>query len=467
MLKLIRFYPFNLFRAFIYALIFSSPIWCGAILLSQDLLTTYITLNTFLAPLAIIAFLQIPKNLRLSFGFFIGLILFHWIGFSFRFSPFPYLGSLASILVALIYGLIFWLILWSSNIFFRALMLILLGFIHPFYFDWLQVRAFFAYSFFNVDFLSFICVILGCLCLCELYQQIRFKSHTSFYIQIKLNYIKDSRLSKILLIGLCCLSFSIAFLKTSYTSYNLVSLPKIALAQTQIPQNLRWDPMLYSFQQQEVLSLINYAQTLNYQAIILPESSLPIPLNMSINTLNLLKNLSKDIAIILGSLQQKDQSFFNSTYIFNQEKMQIINKVILAPFGEKIPLPDFLAKPISKLFFNTDSGFEYGANLQDFTLFNLTFRNAICYEGTSSMLYKDSPKLIVMISNNAWFTPSIEPYFQQILLKYYARVNHSIILHSANGSNSMLIIPTIFNATKNKIDIITSPNSIPLQRFAQ
>ena len=77
------------------------------------------------------------------------------------------------------------------------------------------------------------------------------------------------------------------------------------------------------------------------------------------------------------------------------------------------------------------------------------------------------PKLIIMISNNAWFTPSIEPYFQQILLKYYARMHNSTILHSANGSNSMLIIPALFNADHHKIDIITNPDSIPLQRLAQ
>lgn len=472
MLKLVRFYLPSLFQAFIYAIIFSSPIWCGAILLHYDLPTTYIALNTILAPLALIAFLKVPKKIRLLFGFIVGMMLFSWVGFSFRFSPFPYLGSLASILAALIYGFIFWILLWSSDLIFRAFMLILLGFIHPFYFDWLQVRAFFAYSFFDVDFLSFICIILACLCICEFYKQIKSGSHTSFCIKIKINRKKDFKLSnfklsKLFAMGLCCVFFSIALIRTNYIPHDQISLPKIALAQTQIPQNLRWDPSVFLVQQKEVLSLIKYAKALNYQAIILPESSLPIPLNMSPTTINQLQDLSKDIAIILGSLDQKDQSFFNSTYIFNNEKMQIIHKAILAPFGERIPLPDFLAKPISRAFFDTDSGFDHAQSPQDFTLFNLTFRNAICYEGTSSALYKDHPKLIVMISNNAWFTPSIEPYFQQILLKYYARMHNSTILHSANGSNSMLIIPALFNADHHKIDIITNPDSIPLQRLAQ
>ena len=143
--------------------------------------------------------------------------------------------------------------------------------------------------------------------------------------------------------------------------------------------------------------------------------------------------------------QGNDGRIFNSTYIFHHGEAQILDKVILAPFGEKIPLPDFLAKPLQKLFFNQNNAFTSAPTPQNFTIDGTTFRNAICYEGTSSLLYVDRPHFVIVISNNAWFYPSIEPFFQQILLKYYARITPSLILHSANFSKSMMISPSLFH----------------------
>lgn len=463
MTRLEGFCPVTILRSMFCALIFSSPIWCGALLLSQDLLLPYIILNTLLAPLSILIFLQIPRNL--SFGFFVGLILFYWVGLSFRFSPFPYAGIFASIAVAAIYAIIFWLLLWLTHPIYRSITLVFMGFIHPFYFDWLQIRAFFAYSFFGVDLLSFICVILACVCLCELYWQTKHRHYIFF------RNFQHIKLPKPFLLVLIFLFFGIAIFRSHPTLHPIIPLPKIALVQTDIPQDLLWDSTVYANQENENMTLINQAKNLGYPAIIFPESNFPIALNKMPSTLKLLQDASKDISIVTGSVRQsldEDQKplFFNSTYIFQQGFFQIIDKVNLAPFGERIPLPNFLARPISKLFFGTDIHFTQNQEYGNFSLLGLNFRNAICYEGTSAALYEDHPKLIIMISNNAWFQPSTEPYFQQILLKYYARLNQSTLFHSANGSKSMLIIPTILNPHQYSVDILT-PNAIPTQRMAQ
>ncbi len=48
---------------------------------------------------------------------------------------------------------------------------------------------------------------------------------------------------------------------------------------------------------------------------------------------------------------------------------------------------------------------------------------------------------MIATSNNAWFTPSIEPTLQKLLLKYYAKKYDVTIFHSINGSENYTIRP--------------------------
>ncbi|MDU9800000.1 apolipoprotein N-acyltransferase, partial [Helicobacter pylori] len=51
--------------------------------------------------------------------------------------------------------------------------------------------------------------------------------------------------------------------------------------------------------------------------------------------------------------------------------------------------------------------------------------------------------IFIVMSNNAWFSPSIEPTLQRTLLKYYARRYGKIILHSTNFSTSYILNPSL------------------------
>lgn len=402
-------------QTFLFALIFSLPILSGALFLSLGYERLYIALNTLFALCALIAFIKIDKKMRFYFGFYIGVLLFYWIALSFRFSPIPILIPLIIFLVASIYGLIFTFLLWFENIFFRILALLFLGYIHPFYFDWLFVESFFAYSIFGVDKISFCCVLLGV-----------------FFLLQK---------GKIRIFAL--LFLTLATLQTEFFKTYKAPLD-IELAQTAVPQDIRWDSEnLYQIVQKN-LQYIQDAIKNRKAMVVLPETAFPIVLNHYPQILASLKELSQNIAIVTGALRGDGDRIFNSTYIFNEGNIEMIDKVVLAPFGEKIPLPNFLAKPLSKLFFGTEQSFDFAKEPRNFVIDNKIFRNAICYEGTSKILYQDKPQYVVVISNNAWFYPSIEPFFQQILLKYYARISKALILHSANFSDSMIITPSLF-----------------------
>ena len=131
---------------------------------------------------------------------------------------------------------------------------------------------------------------------------------------------------------------------------------------------------------------------------------------------------------------------YNSTYLIDNTKVQISNKVVLVPFGEAVPLPKLLRDFINNQFYNGAKDYQTAKKPTTFVIKNIKFRNAICYEITTDKIYQDlDTSYIIAISNNAWFVPSIEPTLQSLLLKYYAKKYNVIIYHSTNGSPNQII----------------------------
>ncbi|EJV0319467.1 apolipoprotein N-acyltransferase, partial [Campylobacter coli] len=66
--------------------------------------------------------------------------------------------------------------------------------------------------------------------------------------------------------------------------------------------------------------------------------------------------------------------------------------------------------------------------------------NAICYEATKEQNYKNS-KIIIAISNNAWFNYSSEYKLQKLLMQFYASKYGVSVYHATNGKESGVIKP--------------------------
>ena len=189
----------------------------------------------------------------------------------------------------------------------------------------------------------------------------------------------------------------------------------------------------------ENFKLIDEAIKNRYDMIILSEAQFPVYLNIEPILLERLKNKSKKIIILTGGLRYENKKFYNSSYLFQNGKMQITNKVILVPFGEKIPLPKFIADFLNDIFFEGAEDFIIAEKPIDFLINGYKFRNAICFEATKDELFINNPKFMIAISNNARFQPSIETTLQNQLLKFYARKYKTIIYHSANYGKSEII----------------------------
>lgn len=400
------------------AFLFVLPLYNVWIFESLLLHPTPLWVNSFLGLLSLYIFLTLPKDQRFYFGFIVGLFWFYWVGISFYFFGLSFLVPIISIVVAGIYMLIFAAMLWFENLFYRTILLIFSSFIHPFSFDWFNIDSFFAYSYLGVSKPQFTLSILAI---------------------IALIYFLKYKNKLFLLPTFICLLFAIDFSTFKQTNSTLPF--QIQLLQTHFSQDTKWqqEHILNNITQQ--FQDIKEAIKQKKEMVIFPETSLPFILEKS-PYFETLKILSDKITIVIGSLQEKEGQTYNSTYVFQQGNTQVFNKVILAPFGEKIPLPDFLAKPIGKFFWGEDNAIlSASQNFGYFTHKNTKIKSVICYEGTSKEAYRDFPKYMIVISNNAWFPNSIEPALQKNLMKYYARVYHTTIIHSSNGSESFVIFP--------------------------
>ncbi|MDO7252721.1 apolipoprotein N-acyltransferase [Helicobacter cappadocius] len=419
----------RIFWALIFAAIFLLPVYVGGIFIYLGLEKTAVIFESFFGLLSIWIFLLVPRVLKFWFGFFVGLGLFYWTGLSFRFSPMEFLIPFVMIFVSIVYGVVFYFLLFYNSYFWRIFTLMIASYIHPFGFDWLVIESFFSYSIFAVDKWSFFGLILGVIALWNFRRYYKLISICFLLFALDWGHIREDGKWQDLNIN------------TSEINKDKLNLK---ITTTDIPQSEKWEEKEMSYIVDNNFNLIYQAKQDHQNAVVLPETAFPFVLNRSFLIDNL-KILGKDIVIIAGGLREDDNHrIYNSIYIFQNGNFSYIDKVVLAPFGEKIPLPEFLAKPLRKMFFGEEIGLSDAKKPGNIQIGKEVFRGAICYEGTSAIMYKDKPKYVIVISNNAWFVPSIEPILQRMLIKYYARLYKTVVIHSSNQSPSYVLSSSVF-----------------------
>lgn len=370
-------------------------------------------INTLLAMVGFYLLLGENRIVWFWSGFFIGLLWFYWISFSFVYYELAYLIPFVVLGIAFSYAFLFWLIgKFGKNIYLQLCFLLCISFVEPFGFNWLKLE----------------------LILIDTYLKTTLLGFGLFLVAIALFKTLSKKLK---IFGIFPLLFAISFNPLQTTPPDL----KVAIPTMNIPQSQRWD---IAYQEKAInlnFALIEQAILNEKDLIIFPESAFPLYLNLEPALIEKLKNYSKKIAIVAGSLtyDEDNKVYFNSSYFFNNEKMQIAHKIVLVPFGEAVPLPDFIVRLINDIFFNGGQDYSSAKEPQDFIIKGVAFRSAICYEATADALFTGNPKNMIAISNNAWFTPSTEQTLQHLLLRLYSRKYKTVIYHSANAGKSGII----------------------------
>jgi apolipoprotein N-acyltransferase len=371
---------------------------------------TFPLLNTFLALGALYGLLFASKKIVLVSGFFIGLLWCYWIGFSFQYYGLGWATWLVSLGFGIVYALYYGVLGLTSNPYLRALILFGLTFVWPMDFNWMQPELIFVESYLGIHKWQFALILFAL-------------ASTRWFSAWKKS------------LPLMLILFTI---QPSYTPPPLPDL-KIKLVSTDISQDFKWQNERLPQTLRENFEAIDDAIMHGYDLIVLPESAFPLYMNEHPEISDALRERSASISILTGTLHKEDDLNYNVSYLYQNGTLTVAKKTILVPFGEYIPLPEFLRGWMNREIFGGGADFVTAEKPTDFTLKGVSFRNAICYEATREELYTPDVRYMIALSNNGWFKPSIEPTVQKLLIRFYARKNNTIVFHSANGGGSGIV----------------------------
>jgi apolipoprotein N-acyltransferase len=370
-----------------------------------------VLINSLNAILGFYLLLNGDKKTLFWAGFFIAALWFYWIGFSFRYYDATYVIPIMILFVSLVYGILFWIIGIFKNPFARVLLFLGFSFVHPLSFNWFIPELTLIDSYFGITKWQFGLFLLALALFTVLKSW--YKTVAVLVLLGSINYSSNAPLP--------------------------LSKQKIYLSKTSVEQDIKWEESYQDESIQNNLNIIYKAIDQKYEIVVISESAFALFLNVEPLLMKRLKTLSKEIVIVVGALYANETDSYNSTYYFIDEDVTIANKVILVPFGEEIPLPKFLSKIINDIFYNGAEDYKTADKPTDIEIHKEQFRNAICYEATREELFEGDPKFMIATSNNAWFTPSIEPTLQKMLLRYFSRKHKTVIYHAANKGGTSII----------------------------
>ena len=369
------------------------------------------TLSPFLAIWGLILLLR-TKSAKGYFwtGFLMGLFWFWWVGLSAIYFDLNYLVPVIALIMGLVYGVLFRICFLFKFDFLRLCAIFALSFIHPLGFDWLEWGIYTTYGFFDSSLRGIICLFLIAY------------------------FIYEGYISRYYKIAIVLILFFTGF---HYEEKTATTLPfSYKLINTNISQDQKFLQEKLILNSNALLSEISRAILEKKELVILPETAFAFNLRGT-KYEDFLKELSHKIIIITGAFYTKDGQTYNSTYVFRQGKSYIFNKHFLVPFGEEIP---FFKELVKKYFLPNMEEFTRGPVQSQYKLNNSLITNAICYEATKEQNYKNS-KIIIALSNNAWFKHSSEYKLQKLLMQFYANKYGVSVYHSTNGKENAVILP--------------------------
>lgn len=374
----------------------------------------------FISPfLAIYGLLLLLKSDKFGYfftGFFISLLWFYWIAFSSVYYNLHFIIPFEILGIGLVYAIIFRLIFILPYDLLRLIALFFLPFLHIFGFDWLNWGVLVVYGPFECSWRG----ILGVFVIAYLLHE----RYISRYYKIAL----------VLIALLATLQYKDAEFTELQKDYKLIN--------TDINEATKFQKGEVKKNADFIVAQILHAIDEKKELIIFPESSFAFDLERGFGGayFELLKDFSHQIQIVVGAPHFRDEKVFNSAYIFENGEVQILSKHYLVAFGEEMPKIPYVSDLVRKYLLPNMSDFTRGAPLNQYYIGEQLVTNAICYEVTTEALYRDS-KIIVAISNNAWFDKFIEPALQKLLIKFYASKHGVSVYHTTNSKETAVIFP--------------------------
>ncbi|MGL6070201.1 apolipoprotein N-acyltransferase [Craterilacuibacter sp.] len=185
----------------------------------------------------------------------------------------------------------------------------------------------------------------------------------------------------------------------------------VALAQGNIPQALKWSPEVLQLTIERYYRMIG---TQRADLMILPETAFPLFLeDLPSGLITMIQREAKakqmDIAIGIPRRTDDGQGYLNAVVAFSQPELPYYAKNHLVPFGEFIPLPQFIGW-IYQFMDMPLSGFSRGGAAQaPLALAGQKVAFNVCYEdsfGEELIGPARNATMLANVSNLAWFGKS-------------------------------------------------------------
>ncbi len=224
---------------------------------------------------------------------------------------------------------------------------------------------------------------------------------------------------------------------------------KIALIQGNISQDVKWNP---AFQEETVAiyerltrSVISFAPEL----VVWPESATPFFFQSEAAYAERVRRLARDLntALVFGSPAYKkelgDIRYLNSAFLITPtgEVAGRSDKIHLVPFGEYVPLKRLLPF-VNKLVVGIGD-FAPGEFVKPLDIGKSKIGVLICFEGIfpelSRAYVNEGARLLVNISNDAWYKRSSAPYQHLSMTVFRAVENRVPLIRATNTGISAII----------------------------
>lgn len=190
--------------------------------------------------------------------------------------------------------------------------------------------------------------------------------------------------------------------------------PVVRLVQPNAPQDEKWDPDRAPVFLDRMLRATGAGAVPGL--VVWPETAIPYLLEYADPVLAEVADAARGAPVVLGINRRDGARFYNTLAVVGRGGLvqSLYDKVHLVPFGEYIPYGDWLVPfGITAFAASQGGGFTAGetADLIDLPGIGKA-RALICYEGIFGdevNAVTERPRLLLLITNDAWFGPDAGP----------------------------------------------------------
>lgn len=217
---------------------------------------------------------------------------------------------------------------------------------------------------------------------------------------------------------------------------------QIALIQGNIPQDVKWSPDFRNKTMEIYSHLSRQAAKKPLDLIVWPESAIPFFFQDEPEQAEQVRNLARELSssILFGSPAHETRNgkrvYLNSAYMIdkNGETVGRADKLHLVPYGEYVPLGRFF--PFLNKIVAGIGDFAQGEKARPLPVKNSMVATQICYEVIFPELARKyvnaGAKIIVNITNDAWFGRSSAPYQHLSIAAFRAVETRTPLVRAAN-----------------------------------